>query len=144
MGRHLRTSLPQMTRQLIPLWPYFSEFRQADKQYKEWTKEDFDGRHSVRNLPDLPDDQSVWVSSPEGPVPGTVVSPAVTPRSYIVETKSGEVRRNRCQLRVRPDPDLHDDRQEAPRNDRSETTRTSPIKTRSRTGVSLKAPDRLY
>ena len=68
------------------------------------------------------------MSSPEGPVPGTVVSPAVTPRSYIVDTESGEVRRNRCQLRVRPDPDQHNDRQETPRNVRSETTRTSPIK----------------
>ena len=129
---------------MIPLWPYLSEFKQADRQYKERTKEDFDRGHRVRDLPDLPDDQSVWVSSPEGPVLGTVVSPAVTLRSYIVKTESDEVRQNRCQLRIRPDPDQHNDRQETSRNDRSETTRTSLTKTRSRTGVSLKAPDRLY
>ena len=139
MGRRLRTTLPQTTRQLIPLWPYLSEFKQADLQHKERTKEDFDRRHRVRDLPDLSDDQEVWVSTPDGPVPGTVVSPARTPRSYVVETRAGEVRRNRRQLRVVPEQE-HQDRSS---EQRQTLTRASPIQTRSRTGVTLRAPDRL-
>ena len=120
-----------------------SEFKQADRQYKERTKEDFDHRHWVQDIPDLSDGQNVWVSSSEGPITGTVVSPAANPRSYIVETDSGEIRRNCSQIPVRPNQDQQTEL-EKPRKDRTETTQTSPIKTRSQTGVSLKAPDRLY
>jgi hypothetical protein len=139
MGRRLRTTLPQTVKQLIPLWPYLSEFKRADVQHKEKAKEDFDRKHRVCDLPELPDNQDVWVSSPHGPVPGTVVSPARTPRSYVVETGTGQIRRNRSHLHIVPEQE-RPDRQSG----RSETsTRASPIKTRSRTGVTLKPPDRL-
>ena len=30
MGRHIQTPLPQIGEQLIPKWPYLSEFRKAE------------------------------------------------------------------------------------------------------------------
>jgi hypothetical protein len=38
MGRRLRTTLPQTVKQLIPPWPYLSEFKRADVQHKERLK----------------------------------------------------------------------------------------------------------
>ena len=140
MGRRLWTSRPP-DHQAVDSVIISVRVKQADRQYKERTKEDFDRRHRVQDLPDLSDDQNVWVSSSEGPIPGTVISPAANPRSYIVETDSGEIQRNRSQLRVRPNQDQQTEQPEKPRKD---TIRTSSIKTQSQTGVSLKAPNRLY
>ena len=89
MGRRLRTSLPQNTKHLFPRWPYLPEFKRSDKQYKNKTKEDFHRRHRVCDLPKILHDQDVWVSSDGTSVPGSVVSPARSPRSCIIRTPSG-------------------------------------------------------
>lgn len=136
MGRCLRTTLPQTTKHLVPQWPYLSSFRRADQLYKEKTKEDFDRRHRVHDLPEIPDDQDVWVSTDSDAIPGTVISPAGSPRSYVVPTPTGEIRRNRHQLLVRPGANQQTEQPEL-------QPQTSPIKTRSRTGVILKPPERL-
>jgi len=44
-------------------------------------------------------DQPVWVETRGQHIPGTVLHPASTPRSYVIETPSGELRRNRTHLR---------------------------------------------
>ena len=103
MGRRLRTTLSQTTHHLIPKWPYLPEFKRADKQHKDRIKEDFDRRHRVHFLPEIPDDQDVWLSSEGAPVPGTVMSPARISRSYIVYTAAGEICRNRSHLCVMPE-----------------------------------------
>ncbi len=46
----------------------------------------------------LPEGTPVWVDTPHGQVPGTASTQL---RSYQVDTPSGEVRRNRVQLRLR-------------------------------------------
>ena len=136
MGRRLRTTLPQTTKHWIPQWPYLSYFRRADQLYKGKTKEDFDRRHRVHDLPEIPDDHDVWVSTDGDAVPGTVISPAGSPRSYVVQTPTGEIRRNQHQLLVRPEANQQTEQSEL-------RPRTSPIKTRSRTGVILRHPERL-
>ena len=72
MGRRLRTTLPQTNKHLTPRWSYLSDFKRADQQHKEKMKRDFDHSHRVHNLPEIPDDQDVWVSSDGVTVPGTV------------------------------------------------------------------------
>ena len=52
----------------------------------------------MRPLPTLPDDQLVWVNTRGSQTPGRVIEQARSPRSYIVETTSGRVRRNRHHL----------------------------------------------
>jgi len=49
----------------------------------------------------LPENTPVWVQTENSQVPGTVVHQASTPRSYIVSTPTGSVRRNRINLRNR-------------------------------------------
>ena len=58
-------------------------------------------------------------------------------RSYIVETTSGRVRRNRHHLQVRSESTTHD----SSHSDSEETPHV--IQTHSRTGTQMRPPDRL-
>ena len=98
MGRRLRTNLPQMPQTLIPDWSYLDKFYHAERCYKERMKKDFDKRHRVTPLPDLPKDTPVMDEFQNRREPGVVSSPADAPRSYLVDTSSGTVRRNRHHL----------------------------------------------
>jgi len=55
----------------------------------------------VRPANTLPDDSSVWVTTINSQTPGRVVSNAGTPRSYLVNTPSWPVCRNRQSLNHR-------------------------------------------
>ncbi len=55
-------------------------------------------RHRARPLPILQPGQSVWLPREESQ--GTVIRPAETPRSYIVRTDEGLLRRNRTHMRA--------------------------------------------
>ena len=140
MGRRLRMALPQTTNHLTSRWSYLLDFKRAAQQLKEKKKKDFDRSHHVHNLPEIPDDQNVWVSSDGATVPGTVVSQATTPRSYVVQTQSGGIHRNRSHLRVMPPTIQITKTQET---EQLELPTPSPIMTRSWTGVMLRPPNRL-
>ena len=133
MGRRVRTDVPITGSLLTPQWKYIQEFRDLDKEKKRRQKRDFDQRHRTRPLPDIPDDTNVWVTTGDNPVPARTIQHANTPRSYIVSTPHGNIRRNRSQVNVAPaanpqDPPL-------PTRDL--------IMTRSRTGTSVIPPQRL-
>ena len=104
MGRSIRTLVPQIDKHLIPEWPYMEFFCRENKKQKDRQKHYFDSHHRVHDLPEIPDNTDVWISTEGGPVEGTVVSQAGRPRSYIVETPSGRVQRNRRHLTVVPSP----------------------------------------
>lgn len=150
MGRRLRSSMPQTDDLLIPKWPYLPEFRQLNEKFKDRQKRDFDRRHRVQVQPELPDDSTVWVRSEEHSTPGRVVAPAPRPRSYVVETPSGEVQRNRKHLTARPTespvPDTAATGREV-RTSSEQCTSSEPpsarIQTRSQTGTRIRPPERL-
>ena len=100
MGRKIRTDVPQVNDHLVPNWEHTQHFRTLDQKYKQAQKENYDRRHRVRNLPELPENQPVWVDSrvQSRLIPAQVSHSATTPRSYVVETPSGELRRNRAHL----------------------------------------------
>ena len=85
----------------------------------------------MRSLPPYPNDLPVWVSTGDRQIPGRIAQPANTPRSYVVDTQSGQVRRNHRDLKVH-----------------TEDLKTNPeppraITTRSRSGTIIKPPNRL-
>ena len=131
MGRRVHTNVPQIKHLFIPKWPYLKNFRRLDQKLKVEQKRYYDRRHRVRPLPPYPDDLSVWVNTGGRQVPGQIVQPANTPRSYLVNTPSGQVRRNQRDLRVRseesPDTELE--------------TRPRSITTHSRSGITVRPPD---
>ena len=57
----------------------------------------------ARELPDLHGGTEVFVTTGGQPTTGRIIQPSSAPRSYIVGTPSGSVRRNRSQLNVVPD-----------------------------------------
>ena len=134
MGRTIRTDVQQFKDKLIPKCSHIKNFRTADKRYKESQKRHYDQRHWVRSLPWLPDDQPVWVETRGQQVPGRILHAANTPRSYVKKTPSGQLRRNRCHLRVRSELDRAAD---------ESTNRPSRALTRSQTGTTIRPPDRL-
>jgi len=148
MGRKLRTLFPLTNKQLIPKWNYLSEFKDANKQFKNKQKENYDRRHKVTEMPLIPDDSEVWVTSGQGATRGRVVSPAPTPRSYLVETSSGIIRRNQQHLRVFPEASGTENQQTSAVNDANnhqlpvtpQSTRSSRIMTRSQTGTTIVPP----
>ena len=102
MGRKIRTPVPK---HLVPQWPYLKAFMEENKKFKDRQKKHFDKGHRARDLSPIPDNTDVWIKSEKKPVPGTVLSSAGAPRSYIVDTPSGQVHRNRHDLNVVPLPD---------------------------------------
>lgn len=145
MGRCIRTPVPQTDDQLVPKWPYLQEFKKRNREFKERQEKDFNRRHRVQELPALPNDSEVWITSDGGdPRPGRIVSPANTPRSYLVDTPSGRVRRNRHHLTIVPNhsPVTEDNTsQQEPSPQHAQLARK--IMTRSQTGTPIKPPERL-
>ena len=99
MGRNLRSTLPQISSTLIPQWPYLKKFKHQNNLFKSRQKTDYDRRHRVLEIPDIPD---VWITTNGQPTTRRTVTTAGTPRSYTVQTRNGHIRRNRSQLNVDP------------------------------------------
>ena len=93
---------------------------------------------------------SVTGGSDSDPVPGQVMRPADTPRSYIVSTPSGQVRRNSRHLapvpeRVESQDAEHQPSQATEQNivpDLPPIQVRDPIMTRSKTGTKTTCPAR--
>ena len=135
MGRRIRSNIPFIKDQLVPKWEFLEEFKNNNISVKENQKRVYDRRHRTRPLPVLLDDTDVWITGDTQPISGRVNASANTPRSYIVQTSSGKVRRNRHHLNKVPET-CH----------LSESSNTIPspniIMTRSRTGTIIHPPDR--
>ena len=143
MGRKIRSGLPQLTQTFVPKWPYLQQFRKQNQKFKEQQKRNYNRRHHARPLSHIEDETFVWTRTDNRQTLGKVVAPADAPRSYIVDTPSGEVRRNRQHLVPVP---VSEEDQDTPSELELPTQcyRQSPIKTRSKTGTPIMAPERLY
>ena len=99
-GRQIRTNLPVMEEQLYPKWPDFQNLRQGEDAYRANYKENYDRRHRAAELPPLQPGTQVWVKDMKRP--GVVQQPHDTPRSYLINSQGGVLRRNRAHLIVEP------------------------------------------
>ena len=138
MGRQICSNLPQPEDTLIPRWPYLETFKASEAVFKQQQKDNFDIRHRTKPLPDIPPQSDVWITTNRDHSPGTVTATTDASRSYLVETPSGTVRRNRAQLYVMPEA-----QPSTTTTDLSLTQVRSPILTRSRSGVQITPPNRL-
>ena len=147
MGRKLRSLIPQTNTHLIPQWSYLGDFRKANKEFKDKQEYYFNRGHRTRGLSPIPDHTEVWIKSEKKPIPGTVISPAKAPRSYVVETPRGQVERNRSHLNIVPRQESQETTSpviEVPTRSSSEEglpSPSKPIMTRSRTGTALQQPE---
>ena len=148
MGRSLRSTLPQTKDHLIPEWSYLQPVRESEQRFRKKQKQVYDRRHRVANLPPLPDNTPVWVDGESSTVPCEVKKQASSPRSYIINTPSGTLRRNRFHLQVAPancpgtDETSPNDSVESHDPLRRVTEPPRTIMTRSKTGTLIQPPPR--
>ena len=166
MGRRLRTNVPQIDQMFVPDWSHLKEFEERDRIFKAKQKEDYNRRHWVRDVSPIPVDTPVWINTRGTQTPGRVSRLDEAPRSYWLQTPSGEVRRNRRDVIVQAGRDvtvqaettesqgqqaettesqgpLEESQGHPPLPARAIETSTRTIATRSRTGTIVKAPERL-
>ena len=100
IGRRVKTDISQTAE-------YFKKFHNGTsclifnrkiKNIKKSTKENYDLQHRTRSADVLPENSPDWVRTGNTQVPGRVISTATTPRSYVVSTLTGIIRRNRQHL----------------------------------------------
>ena len=129
----------EITKNLIPRWLHIENFRTLDEQWKRSQKDQYDKRHRQEHCQVCLMTSLYGLRQTRGQhIPGTVLHPANTPRSYVVETPSGEVRRNRTHLRFRTDtPDIHG---ETLADERSSTVSHRPV-TCSQIGTNIRPLD---
>ena len=143
MGRRIRTDVPRIKKYLTPDWPHLKDFREKDKEYKLQQKHYYDQRHQTHTAVELPEGTPVWISTQGNQSPGTVSQQLESPRSYTVDTPTGQVRRNRRHLRHRSE-NTTSERPETVENqsnrDSTESGDTRVIQTRSRTGTVVHPP----
>ena len=100
MGRKLRNSLPTFHTNLNPSWPDIEKLREREEESMEKQRINFNQPHNaVQRKPLLPG-TPVHIKHLE--VPDTVLGAAQTPRSYLIETMKGTVRRNLSHLNPTP------------------------------------------
>ena len=101
-GRKLRTTLPVHPQKYTPKIVSRDVLQQRDKIFKDRQKRNFDNHHGTQPLPHLHPGDPVLIKlqgEKRWEKPGEVVK-EYAPRSYIVRTPSGELRRNRRHLRL--------------------------------------------
>ena len=63
MGRQIRTTIPTLSRNLLPAWPDLSTVHEVDKKAKERYSHVYNNRHGVKSLSDLEPSQTVRVKN---------------------------------------------------------------------------------
>uniref|UniRef100_A0A3B4F9Q1 Integrase catalytic domain-containing protein n=1 Tax=Pundamilia nyererei TaxID=303518 RepID=A0A3B4F9Q1_9CICH len=96
MGRKLCTTVPILPSCLNPGWTNITKLREREGKAREKQWKWFDNRHRAQDLTGLHPGDQVWITDMK--TNGTISGRADTPRSYLVETPRGLLRRNRSHL----------------------------------------------
>lgn len=99
MGRKLRTKVPKV--QNAPTPNMSQMMKNKDDAYRFKQKLQFDQRHRVKQLPTLAPGQNVWLPDREQ---SGQVEKQLSPKAYLVNTPSGQYRRNRKDINSFHDP----------------------------------------
>ena len=88
MGRKIKTILPTAPGNLKPKLANFAKVLQREKHVWHQTKQNYDLRKRAKFI-------NLWKREIDLQTDGHIVKYALYPRSYIVDTPNGTVRRNR-------------------------------------------------
>ena len=94
---------PMMPTQLAPAWPNMQQVRKHEEHYKSKQKANFDLRHRAIDSSQLQQGTNVFI--PDMNTEGFVTKEAGFPRSVIVNTPKGEIRRKQADLKPIPIPE---------------------------------------
>lgn len=96
MGRKLRTKIPVIQTNLKPKIPDHNNIQKKEAIYKQKQKVTFDQRHRAREQPAVHPGDSVFIKDMQ--THGNIISSSNSPRSYIIATPRGTIRRNRSAI----------------------------------------------
>ena len=98
MGRRLRTRLPVLPSTLMPGIGIkdLEQVMAKEERLRGKQERNFNESHRARDLPPLEPGDSVWVRDKDRE--GQVLCRTPNPRSYLIETSQGTLRRNRASL----------------------------------------------
>lgn len=94
--------MPTVDKVLSLKWPDFTKVRKGDAKVKEIYRRTYNRRYGIRPLPPLSQGESAVVKldgETEWKTKKTVKRLHATPRSYLIQTDRGMLRRNRRHLR---------------------------------------------
>uniref|UniRef100_A0A3B3XHQ0 Integrase catalytic domain-containing protein n=1 Tax=Poecilia mexicana TaxID=48701 RepID=A0A3B3XHQ0_9TELE len=100
MGRRIRTTVPVSQSQLMPQNIDTGKLRTAENNYRQKQRQKYNHRHRAHSMSLLHPGEKVWVTDLQ--TRGTVVSGVGSPRSYIIKTPRGMLRRNSYHLSHSP------------------------------------------
>ena len=116
LGRKLRTRISCHPDELLPRTPDYDQVKKKEREYRTKMKSYYDHRHRVVEGEELSPADRVWI--PDMKVEGTVIKPHERPRSVVIQTPNGKVRRNRRMTPRAP--------KDSPRSSFTLTSRDSP------------------
>ena len=96
MGRQIRTTVPVTLSSLNPSWMDITKPKEVEQRKRQRMSWNFNKRDRAHHLKGLTPGDHVWVKDTKEK--GTVIRQAEAPRSYIVDTPRGNLRRNRNHL----------------------------------------------
>jgi hypothetical protein len=100
MGRKLKTKLPMLPSTLIPKTQNHSMIQEKETNLKQQQRDNYNQRHMAREAPPLKAGDTVFIK--DMAKPGQVVAKHHNPRSYIIRTEHGNIRRNASHLVATP------------------------------------------
>ncbi|KAJ8050927.1 hypothetical protein HOLleu_04310 [Holothuria leucospilota] len=92
-GRNIKTTLPVTPSHLTPKLPDKGKLQASEKKLRQSSKVTYDLRHRAKHLEELSPGTHVFVRDTE--THGVVVKKLSEPRSYLVSSPTGVLRRNR-------------------------------------------------
>ena len=100
MSRQLKTQLPALPKTLQPKLRIndLVKLKQKEEVSRTNQQRDHDQRHKVKELSKLKTGETVWIRDQDRMGKVLTPSPLLLPRSYIVQTEKGTLRRNRAAL----------------------------------------------
>lgn len=140
MGRRLNTRLPVLPSQLQPLQRSLSPVRDREERYREKQRVNFNARHRAMDLPPLTTGAPVYVRDMDKQ--GEVITPAAAPRSYIIRTDTGNIRRNRSAL-VSTTSEMTPELSTPSSPPALPSVQATPMSVTTRAGRTVRPPDKL-
>ena len=89
---------------LLPQLAFLNQFYRKNQEFKRQQEKQYNQHHQTRPQLELEEGDEVGINTDNKNTRGYVTSPANTSRSYIVDTLSGQLRRNRNHLLIIPSP----------------------------------------
>lgn len=104
MGRKLRNRVPTLPSKLQIQPPDMNKLHENESIYKENQRKNYNKRHKARLSTQLDTGEPVFIRDMQKT--GVIINKHHAPRSYIVKTDQGNVRRNRKHLVATPNADI--------------------------------------